>query len=154
MKVVIQRVISASVNVNKNVIGQIENGLLILLGISVDDTQECIDRLVNKIVKLRIFADENNKMNCSVLDKNGGILIIPNFTLYADCKHGCRPSFTDSASSRDAESLYYDFVKKMKESGVKKIAQGKFGADMRVSLINDGPVTIVLDSDDLINKRR
>ena len=149
MKAVIQRVINSSVAVDGEIIGEIGKGFMILLGVMQSDTKEDADKLIKKIPVLRIFEDENEKMNLSCLDTDGEILVISQFTLCADCSHGRRPSFTNSAPPQEANSLYCYFVDELKKSGIKKVATGKFGADMKVSLINDGPVTIVLDSREL-----
>lgn len=149
MKAVIQRVINSSVAVDGEIIGEIGKGFMILLGVMQNDTKEDADKLIKKIPVLRIFEDENEKMNLSCLDTGGEILVISQFTLCADCSHGRRPSFTNSAPPQEANSLYCYFVDELKKSGIKKVATGKFGADMKVSLINDGPVTIVLDSREL-----
>ena len=149
MKAVIQRVINSSVAVDGEIIGEIGKGFMILLGVMQNDTKEDADKLIKKIPVLRIFEDEDEKMNLSCLDTGGEILVISQFTLCADCSHGRRPSFTNSAPPQEANSLYCYFVDELKKSGIKKVATGKFGADMKVSLINDGPVTIVLDSREL-----
>lgn len=149
MKAVIQRVINSSVAVDGEIIGEIGKGFMILLGVMQNDTKEDADKLIKKIPVLRIFEDENEKMNLSCLDTGGEILVISQFTLCADCSHGRRPSFTNSAPPQEANSLYCYFVDELKKSDIKKVATGKFGADMKVSLINDGPVTIVLDSREL-----
>ena len=144
MKVVIQRVKNAKVEVNKSVVGEIDNGLLILLGIANGDTKENADYLVKKIGKLRIFRDGKEKMNSSVKDINGKVLIVSQFTLYANCNKGNRPSFFESANPQVAEELYEYFCSKFKESGI-ETQKGIFGADMQISLLNDGPVTIILE---------
>ncbi len=149
MKAVIQRVSSASVDVDGKTVGSISHGLLILLGVCRGDTKNDADKLVKKIPVLRIFEDENRKMNLSCLDIGGEILVVSQFTLCADCSHGRRPSFTPSASPDEANTLYAYFLSELTKSGVKKVDTGVFGADMKVSLLNDGPVTIILDSEDL-----
>lgn len=146
MKFVIQRVHHASVTVNEKVIGQIGKGFLVLIGVSNDDTKETADKLVKKLVGLRIFEDENGKTNLSLADVNGELLLISQFTLYANCKRGNRPSFIESGDPALAEELYEYIISKCKEN-VPVVEKGSFGADMKVSLINDGPFTIVLDSD-------
>lgn len=146
MKIVLQRVISASVTVNGDKIGEINKGLVLLLGVSNTDTKEEVNKLVDKISKLRIFADENGKTNLSVDDVEGEILIVSQFTLYANCKKGNRPSFTDAGSPQVAEELYEYFIKVSKDR-FKKVENGCFGADMKVSLINDGPFTLILETD-------
>ncbi len=149
MKAVLQRVTSADVKIDGNVVGKIDGGLMILLGVWQNDTKEDADKLIKKIPFLRIFEDENGKMNLSCLDKNGEILVVSQFTLCADCSHGRRPSFTQSAPPQEANELYEYFVSELKNAGVSKVETGEFGADMKVSLVNDGPVTIILDSKEL-----
>ena len=149
MKAVIQRVTEADVSIDNETVGKINKGFLILLGVEKGDTSLDADKLVKKIPVLRIFEDENDKMNLSCLDIEGEMLVVSQFTLCADCSHGRRPSFTDSAPPNEANELYEYFVSELKRAGVKKVDTGRFGADMKVSLINDGPVTIILDSKDL-----
>lgn len=149
MKAVIQRVKYSDVVVDGTAIGEIGQGLMILLGVEEGDTRQEADKLIKKIPVLRIFEDDNGKMNLSCLDIDGEILVISQFTLCADCSHGRRPSFIKSASPDAANELYEYFVDELKKSGVKKVATGEFGADMKVSLLNDGPVTIILESKDL-----
>lgn len=144
MKLLIQRVKKAKVEVKEEIIGQINYGILVFLGITHEDTQETADFLINKLCHLRIFTDEDEKMNLSIEDVKGELLIISQFTLYADTKNGNRPSFVQAASPKDAELLYEYFIKKCAEKGI-KVEHGKFGAHMDVSLINDGPVTILLE---------
>lgn len=146
MRIIIQRVGLAKVTVENEIVAQINNGLLILLGITTEDTQEDIDWLIKKIVNLRLFNDKNGKMNFSVKDIKGDILVVSQFTLYASTKKGNRPSFTKSAKSEIAIPIYHQFIKKLQENSLKKVQTGVFGADMKISLINDGPVTISLDS--------
>ena len=148
MRVVIQRVKQASVTIDNNIYNSIENGLLILVGFCKDDTLEDVKYLVSKIVNLRIFNDENDKMNLSIKDINGSILSISQFTLFADTKKGNRPSFIEAGSPEKANALYEYIIKKCRES-VEWVETGRFGADMKVSLLNDGPFTIVLDSEKL-----
>lgn len=145
MKLLIQKVVSASVSEKKQVLGQIRTGLLILVGFNHIDTQQIVDKLVVKLLKLRIFPDKNDKMNLSVQDIKGELLIVSQFTLYADCRKGNRPSFIDAAMPEKAEQLYDYLVSKCKVSGL-KVETGKFGAHMQINLINDGPVTIILDN--------
>lgn len=145
MKAVIQRVTQASVTVDNNVIGKINNGIMILLGVGKEDTYEDVVYLADKIMNLRIFSDENDKMNLSVRDINGSLLVISQFTLYGDCKKGRRPSFDMAGSPDTANRLYKDFIKYCKETGM-NVEAGEFGADMKVSLLNDGPVTLILES--------
>ncbi len=144
MKVVVQRVTSASVTVDSNIVGAIDKGYLLLIGIAPEDTKEDADRIAKKISSLRIFADENDKTNLSIKDVNGSILAISQFTLYADCTHGNRPSFIYAAKPDMAEKLYDYFCEKLKEY-VPIVEKGIFGADMKVSLLNDGPFTIILE---------
>ena len=144
MKLVIQRVNNAKVDVDNKTIGQIEKGFLVLIGVGPEDTKEIADSLVEKLCNLRIFEDENEKMNLSIKDINGELLIVSQFTLYADCKKGNRPSFAGAAEPEKANALYEYFIEKCKDK-VKKVEHGKFGADMKVSLLNDGPVTIILE---------
>lgn len=147
MKVVIQRVSSASVSVNSKVIGTIDKGYLLLIGISSNDTKSDAEWLVKKIVNLRIFNDSEDKMNLSIKDINGGCLCISQFTLHAKTKKGNRPSFIHAAKPTIAIPLYEYFIEQMKEE-IENIQTGEFGADMQVSLVNDGPVTIVIDTED------
>lgn len=149
MKAVIQRVKNSNVVIEGEEYSSISAGFLILLGVEQGDTKGDADKLVKKIPVLRVFEDENGKMNLSCLDIDGEILVVSQFTLCADCSHGRRPSFTNSAPPDIANELYEYFVEKLRKSGVKKVCTGKFGADMKVSLLNDGPVTIILDSKDL-----
>ena len=147
MKLVIQRVKNASVQVNEDIVGKINNGFLVLLGIKNTDTKSDVEYLVKKLCNLRVFSDENDKMNLSIMNVNGELLIVSQFTLYAECKKsGNRPSFSDSAKPDIAIPLYEYFIEKCKEI-VPIVETGIFGADMKVSLLNDGPVTIILDSD-------
>ena len=148
MKLVIQRVNNAKVDVDNKTIGQIEKGFLVLIGVGPEDTKEIADFLVEKLCNLRIFEDENQKMNLSIKDIDGELLIVSQFPLYADCKKGNRPSFAGAAEPEKANALYEYFIEKCKDK-VKKVEHGKFGADMKVELLNDGPFTIVLDSDRL-----
>lgn len=147
MKAVIQRVTFANVRVDGKMVGEIEKGFMILLGVVEGDTTKEADWLAKKTAAMRIFEDENGKMNLSLLDTDGECLVISQFTLCADCKKGNRPSFISSAKPDEANELYEYFIEKLKENGVKKVEKGIFGADMKVSLLNDGPVTIILDSD-------
>ena len=144
MKLVIQRVLNAKVEVNNNVVGKIEKGFLVLFGAGEGDTKEQADFLAEKLCNLRVFSDENGKMNLSIKDIDGELLIVSQFTLYADCKKGNRPSFVKAAKPDKANELYEYFMSKCK-SLVKNVQKGIFGADMKVSLLNDGPVTIILE---------
>ncbi len=144
MKLVVQRVKNAKVTVDNNITGQIERGFLVLLGVAPTDTKEIADYLVQKLVKLRIFTDENDKMNLSVKDINGELLIVSQFTLYADCTGGNRPSFIGAAKPELANELYEYFINQCQKEGL-KTKHGIFGADMKVELLNDGPVTIILE---------
>ena len=146
MRVVIQRVSEASVTINQKVAGEIQTGLLVLLGIEDADGQEDIDWLVKKLVNLRIFPDDNGVMNTSVKDIDGGILLISQFTLHASTKKGNRPSYIKAAKPETAIPLYEAFIKSLEASLGKPIQTGEFGADMKVRLLNDGPVTICIDS--------
>lgn len=148
MKFVIQRVREASVSVDGNIVGQIDKGFLVLIGVNTTDTKEIADKMVKKLVNMRIFEDENGKTNLALSDVNGSLLLISQFTLYADCKKGNRPSFINAGSPDMANELYEYIIRCCKES-VPNVQKGIFGADMKVSLINDGPFTIVLDSAEL-----
>jgi len=145
MKIVLQRVSSASVKVDSKIVGRIEHGLLLLIGFSSTDTEENILPTIEKIVKLRIFSDEEGKMNKSVLDVEGSMLLISQFTLYADTKKGNRPSFIEAARPEKAIPLYEFFIAEMRKR-LTKVGTGIFGADMKVELVNDGPVTIVFEN--------
>ena len=143
MKIVLQRVTSASVTVDNKIIGAIDKGLLILLGVEAEDSDDLLQKYVDKIVKLRIFEDENGKTNKSLMDVNGSLLVVSQFTLCADCSHGNRPGFTGAKAPAEANRMYEEFVRLCKEQ-VPVVEHGEFGADMKVSLVNDGPFTIVL----------
>ena len=147
MKVVIQRSKNASVEVDNKVVGKIDKGLVILVGFTENDNENIIDKMVNKVINLRIFDDENGVMNKSLLDGNGDILSISQFTLYADTKKGRRPSYIKALRGEESTILYDIWNTKLKESGI-NVETGIFGADMKVSLINDGPVTIIIDSEE------
>ena len=147
MKAVIQRVIESSVSVDGKIVGSCRKGYMILVGVTKGDTEKHADLLARKTAALRVFEDENGKMNLSVLDIAGEILAISQFTLCADCKKGNRPSFTPSEEPEKAKALYDLYCEKLQEYGVKKVEKGIFGADMKVSLVNDGPVTICFDTD-------
>ncbi len=148
MRVVVQRVKYSSCTVENKLISSIDKGFMLLIGFKENDTEAEIEKLLKKVIGLRIFEDEFGKMNKSLLDVNGSILAISQFTLYADCKHGNRPSFTE-AMKFDKASQYYDlFCERLRELGF-DVKKGIFGADMKIELLNDGPVTILLDSDQL-----
>lgn len=144
MKLVIQRVKEASVEVGNKIVGKIEKGFLVLLGVKVGDTKEQADYLVRKLCNLRVFEDENAKMNLSLKDIDGKLLVISQFTLYGDCSNGNRPSFTEAARPEQANPLYEYFCDECAKNGI-EVERGIFGADMKVKLINDGPVTIVIE---------
>ena len=146
MRALIQRVSMSRVRVDDITVGEIEQGLLVLLGVAPDDTIADRDWLLRKILKLRIFADDEGRMNRSVTDIEGGLLVISQFTLFADASQGNRPSFTRSAPPEFAESAYNDFLEKLRQNHNGSVATGRFAADMQVELINDGPVTLLLDS--------
>ena len=147
MRAVIQRVLESSVSVDGKIVGQSGKGYMILLGVVKGDTEKEAELLARKTASLRVFEDENGKMNKSVLDIDGDILAISQFTLCADCKKGNRPSFTSSAHPEIANDLYLKFSQLLRDNGISKVENGIFGADMQVSLINDGPVTIIFDTD-------
>lgn len=144
MKLVIQRVKNASVEVEEKIVGEIEKGFLVLVGIKTGDTKEQADYLVKKVCNLRIFTDENNKMNLSLKDVNGKLLIVSQFTLYGNCNDGNRPSFIEAAKPEEAIPLYEYFCNECAKKGI-EVQKGIFGADMKVKLLNDGPVTIVIE---------
>lgn len=146
MKVVIERVSQASVTVDSNIVADIQKGLLVLVGIEDADTQEDIDWLAGKIIKMRIFGDENDVMNCSIQDIGGDIIVVSQFTLHASTKKGNRPSYIKAAKPDFAIPMYENFVQTIEKEFGKKVQTGIFGADMKVSLLNDGPVTILIDS--------
>lgn len=148
MKFVIQRVQNASVTVDNNVIGSIKKGFLIFIGISNDDTEEIADKMLKKACNLRIFDDENDRINLSLKDVNGELLLISQFTLYANCKKGNRPSFFDAGSPEHANRLY-NYIIKQASNYSNVVECGEFGADMKVELLNDGPFTVILNSDEL-----
>ena len=148
MRFVIQRVNEASVTVNEEVIGSIQKGYMVLIGISETDTQETADKLVRKMIGLRIFEDENGKTNLSLANVRGSLLLISQFTLYANCKKGNRPSFIEAGNPEKAESLYQYIIEECKKK-VPIVETGSFGAEMYVSLVNHGPFTILLDSETL-----
>lgn len=149
MKFVIQRVQNASVTVGNSVTGKIDRGFLVLIGITSSDTKEIADIMVKKIINLRIFTDSQDKMNLSIKDIGGSLLLVSQFTLYADCRHGNRPGFTMAAKPDYANNLYQYIIEECKKYGV-PVETGEFGSDMKVNLLNDGPVTIILDSDEIV----
>lgn len=144
MKLVVQRVKKAEVKVDGNIIGKIDKGFLVLIGIKVGDTKEQADYLVKKLCNLRVFSDENDKMNLSIKDVNGKLLIVSQFTLYGDCSQGNRPSFIEAARPEEANPLYEYFCNQCELNNI-EVQKGIFGADMKVELINDGPVTIIIE---------
>ncbi len=148
MKFVIQRVTHASCTVDNEVIGTIEKGFCVFIGVSNEDNVEIADKMIKKLIGMRIFEDENGKTNLSLADVDGSLLLISQFTLYADCKKGNRPSFTNAGNPELANRLYEYIIAKCKEQSL-NVQTGSFGADMKISLLNDGPFTIVLDSRDL-----
>ncbi len=152
MKAVVQRVLSASVTVDGKVVGKIDKGLLLLIGVKDDDTKKDAEFLAEKCCGLRVFEDENGKMNCSLSDVKGAILAISNFTVYGDCSHGKRPSFIKAAPPDKANELYEYFVSLCRQKGI-ETQTGIFRADMKVSLCNDGPITIIACSDHLKEKK-
>ncbi len=148
MRVVVQRVKYASCKVDNQITGKIDDGYMLLVGFKENDTLDEINLLVKKVVGLRVFSDEAGKMNLSIKDINGAILAISQFTLYADAKHGNRPSFTNAMKYDKADEYYSLFCQKLEENGL-RVEKGVFGADMKIELLNDGPVTIILDSEEL-----
>ena len=148
MRFVVQRVSNASVSVDENTIGSIQNGFVVLVGVCDTDTHEIADKMIHKLLHLRIFSDENGKTNLDIKNVNGELLIISQFTLYADCRKGNRPSFTNAGTPELANEIYEYIIKKCAKE-IPHVAQGSFGSHMSVSLTNDGPFTIVLDSDQI-----
>lgn len=151
MKVILQRSKNSKVTIDNKVNGQIEEGLVLLSSFTNGDNEEIVDKMIDKIINLRIFKDENNLMNLSLIDINGSILNISQFTLYADCKKGRRPSFVNALNPEEASKLYDYMNEHLKIKGI-KTETGIFGSDMKVEIYNDGPVTIILDSDELFSK--
>ena len=149
MKFVIQRVLNSSVKVDGETIGSIGKGFMVLIGVADTDTKEIADKLVDKMIKLRIFEDSEGKTNLSLSDVGGELLLVSQFTLYADCKKGNRPSFIKAGKPDFANEMYEYIISKCKTYEGLKVEKGKFGADMKVELINDGPFTIVLDSEEM-----
>lgn len=150
MKAVLQRVTNANVKVDGTIIGEVGQGYMILLGVRSGDTEKEATYLAQKTAELRVFTDENDKLNLSLLDIEGGALVISQFTLIADCKKGRRPSFINAEKPDEANRLYEFFCSELSRLGVKTIQKGEFGADMAVTLTNDGPVTILLDTDEIM----
>ena len=148
MKFVIQRVKNASCTVDKDVVGSITGGLCVFIGIAETDTEDIADKMIKKLINMRIFADSDEKTNLSVKDVHGSLLLISQFTLYANCKKGNRPSFIDAGNPKLANSLYQYIIKESKKE-IEIVEEGIFGADMQIDLSNDGPFTIVLDSKDI-----
>lgn len=146
MRIVIQRVLEARVEVEGRIAGQIGKGLLIFLGVGKDDNRSIADHYIDKLLKLRIFADDMGKTNLSLKDVSGEVLVVSQFTLYADCRKGNRPDFIKAGSAVKAEELYEYFLEQIKEK-TGKVESGEFGAEMKVTLVNDGPFTIILDED-------
>ncbi|AMJ40047.1 D-aminoacyl-tRNA deacylase [Anaerotignum propionicum] len=149
MRGVLQRVTSASVTVDGQVIGEIGKGIMVLFGMLGTDDEKTMEYMLDKVVNLRIFEDENGKMNLSLLDIGGELLIVPNFTLYGDSRKGRRPGYSSGAAPDVAAGLFERLCEKAKEMPIKKVATGQFQADMKVALVNDGPVTLLLDSEKL-----
>ena len=148
MRFIIQRVTKASVTVEEKVIGRIDRGFLVLIGVGQEDTKAMADKLVKKMIGLRIFSDENDKINLSLKDVGGNLLLVSQFTLYADCKKGNRPSFIRAGAPDEAEQMYEYIIEKCREE-FPEVQTGSFGADMKVELLNDGPFTIILDSEEI-----
>ena len=148
MRLVIQKVSSSNVKINNEVVGSIDKGFMVLVAITDSDNKMIVDKMVDKLINLRIFEDENDKLNLSLLDVKGSILSISQFTLYANCKKGRRPSFIEAAKPDISKPLYEYFNQQLKEKGV-MVETGVYGAMMEVSLVNDGPVTIILDSKEI-----
>lgn len=151
MRVVLQRVTHAAVSIDETVVGSIQKGFFILLGVSDEDTEETADKMADKICKLRIFEDENGKTNLALSDVGGELLVVSQFTLYADCKKGNRPSFIGAGEPEEANRLYEYFMNRCR-THVEKVEHGRFGAEMKIDLENDGPFTLMLDSRDLFSK--
>lgn len=152
MRFLIQRVSRASVEIEGSTVGSIEQGFCVFVGISNSDTREIADKMIRKLINLRIFNDEDGKINLNLASVSGGVLIISQFTLYADCRHGNRPSFLDAGKPETARELYEYIIEKCKES-VPIVEHGEFGAEMTVSIVNNGPFTIRLDSDEIGDKK-
>lgn len=148
MRFLIQRVTQASVSVDQQIIGKIDKGFLVFIGISQTDTEQIADKMVKKLLGLRIFEDENGKTNLDLKTVSGGLLLISQFTLYADCKKGNRPSFINAGSPDQANKLY-EYIIKLCRAEIDSVQTGSFGADMKVQLLNDGPFTVMLDSEEI-----
>lgn len=148
MRFVIQRVANSKVTIDNEIRGQIGKGFMVLIGVGEGDTEEIADKMIHKMINLRIFEDENGKTNLGLKDVGGSLLLISQFTLYADCKRGNRPSFVKAGAPDMAKELYEYIISKCKEE-IEIVEQGEFGADMKVELLNDGPFTVLLDSDEL-----
>ena len=148
MRFVIQRVMNSKVTIDGKIRGQIGKGFMVLVGVGEGDTVETADKMIHKMINLRIFEDENGKTNLGLKDVSGSLLLISQFTLYADCKRGNRPSFVKAGAPDTAKSLYEYIISKCKNE-IEVVEQGEFGADMKVELVNDGPFTVLLDSDEL-----
>lgn len=146
MRVVLQRCVEASVSVNDHIVGSVGHGLVVLLGIGPEDTEKDVQWMCNKIAQLRIFEDDDGKMNLSILDVAGDVLVVSQFTLYGNCRKGRRPSFASAGHPSMAEPLVDRVCEVLQEKGVRRVEKGRFGTDMKVSLINDGPVTLIVDS--------
>ena len=151
MRFVIQRVTNSKVTINDEIRGQIGKGFMVLIGVGDEDTVETADKMIRKMINLRIFEDENGKTNLGLKDVGGSLLLISQFTLYADCKKGNRPSFVKAGAPDKAKALYEYIISKCKEE-IDIVEQGEFGADMKVELVNDGPFTVILDSEELLQK--
>jgi D-tyrosyl-tRNA(Tyr) deacylase len=150
MRVILQRVKVGRVTVGDETTGEIEHGFVILVGITHDDTREHAEFLAKKTANLRVFDDENGKMNLSIIDVNGGALVVSQFTLYADSRKGRRPSYINAAPPEHAEPLVKYYAEQLQQAGIMRVEHGRFGANMQVEILNDGPVTIILDSDELM----
>lgn len=148
MRFVVQRVINAECTIDNRIVSSINKGYVVLIGISNEDNEEIADKMIKKLLNLRIFEDENGKTNLSIDNVNGEIMLISQFTLYANCKKGNRPSFIEAGAFDVSNQLYEYIIDKVRSNNI-KVATGEFGADMKISLINDGPFTICLDSDEL-----
>ncbi|MBQ1390525.1 MAG: D-tyrosyl-tRNA(Tyr) deacylase [Firmicutes bacterium] len=149
MRFVIQRTTGAQVSVDGEVTGRVGKGLVVLIGVSATDTEEIADRMTDKMLKLRIFEDENGKTNLDLAKVGGGLLLISQFTLYADCRHGNRPGFTNAGGPELANALYERIIARCRET-VPEVGRGVFGAEMKVELVNDGPFTVILDSEEIL----